>query len=63
MTAVLEEGEQVRVIGDHPWTGCRARVISGPSGALRVYRCALLRDDAMDGHEIYARPAQLEVDA
>lgn len=59
----LQAGDQVRVTGDHPWTGARGEIVSGPSGMLRLYRCRLVRNDALDGHEFYASARDLELDA
>lgn len=63
MSLPIHKRARVVVTGDHPWTGHRAEVISGPSGLLRTYRCALIRDDELNGHEFYARPDNLEIDA
>lgn len=59
----LQAGDQVRVIGDHPWTGERGEIVSGPSGMLRLYRCRLVRDDALASREFYASARELELDA
>ncbi len=57
----IKPDDIVKVIHDHPWAGERARVLSGPSGALKSCRCAIIRDDAMDGHEFYAPARNLEL--
>ena len=43
-------GRQVKLVGDHPWAGHRARVVGLDKLGLRV---SLMRNDAMDGHEAY----------
>lgn len=60
MTLEINRGMRVRIIGDHPWTGETAKVITGPDGLLKNYRLTLIRDDAMDGHEIYCPLRNME---
>lgn len=44
-------GRQVRIVGDHPWNGHRAKVVGfDPKFGLRV---SIMRNDAMNGHESY----------
>jgi hypothetical protein len=43
-------GRQVRIVGDHPWNGHRARVLGIDKIGMKV---AIMRNDAMDGHEAY----------
>lgn len=44
-------GRQVRIVGDHPWNGHRAKVVGfDPKLGLRV---SIMRNDAMDGHECF----------
>lgn len=61
-------GRQVKIVGDHPWNGYRARVVGFDSRlGLRV---GLMCNDAMDGHETFimnpknfiAIPKNLETD-
>jgi hypothetical protein len=43
-------GRRIRLLGDHPWAGDSAEVISFDNFGMRV---KLIRGDAMDGHESY----------
>lgn len=44
-------GRQIRIVGDHPWNGHRAKVIGfDPKFGSLV---SIMRNDAMDGHECY----------
>ena len=43
-------GRQIKIIGDHPWAGHRARVLDIDKIGMKV---AIMRNDAMDGHEAY----------
>lgn len=44
-------GRQIRIVGDHPWNGHRAKVLGfEPKFGLKV---SIMRNDAMDGHECF----------
>ena len=44
------QGRRVRILGDHPFSGCSAYVVSLDKIGMKV---RLIGGDAMDGHESY----------
>ena len=43
-------GRQIKIVGDHPWADHRAKVLGIDKIGMKV---AIMRNDAMDGHEAY----------
>jgi hypothetical protein len=43
-------GRQVKLVGNHPWAGHRAKVLGIDNIGMRV---SLMCSDAMNGHEAY----------
>ena len=55
----LKIGQTVRIHGDHPWAGESAEII-GFCFLRLMYRLRRNREDAMDGHQFYARSGCLK---
>lgn len=62
-------GDRVRLIGKHPWAGETGEIVAfeyspadqllGKPNPAIVARVKLLRGDAMNGHECYAKETEL----
>jgi hypothetical protein len=57
-------GDRVNLLRGHPWNGSEGEVVSDPAlvGLTKspMVRVKLIRDDAMDGHECFARAGHMQ---